>query len=187
MLTAVCPEEERGATVVAVVMANHVVSICVFSYWPLCPTCNQDRAENGSLVWEYLTSGAQALAGRQKAALLVVARVSYGRADAKGKGLLCRERSLWPAWGMFPAALEIFLQISARLWPSWCPSEHHWCMTTLLTVPAVISCKACPHTFKCPWAWYVQLRMSCCWSCYKALQWQFIQSRLSTWTIGYKS
>lgn len=73
MLTAVCPEEQWGA--MAVVAENHVASICVFSDWPFCSTCNQDHAEEGVLVCEYVTSRAQALAGWQKAALLV-ARVS---------------------------------------------------------------------------------------------------------------
>lgn len=86
----------------AVVTENHMVIICDFSDWPLCPTRNHDHEEKGVSA-----SGAQALAGWQKAALLV-SSISYSRVDTKGQGLLCHEHSPWPVWGMFPAALEIF-------------------------------------------------------------------------------
>jgi len=64
----------------AVVIANHVVIICVFS----CDVSvlRVTRVTHSVLACKYITSAAQALAGRHREALLV-ARVSKGRATLK--------------------------------------------------------------------------------------------------------
>lgn len=184
MLTAVCPEEQWGAMAIAVVIATHVVSICVFSFWPLCPTCKQDYAENGVLVCEYLTSGAQALTGQQKAALLVVARVSCSRVDTKGDGLHCHECSFWPPW---PCSQKHW-RFSASICKAGIKLVSIWASLVMTTLPMVseVICKTCPRTFKSPWARYVQLHVCYCWSRYKALQQQFTQRRLGVYIAGYR-